>query len=177
MAEMSVRACRTCGNCFQKTANNQVHCSIACRFWPKVAVMGRDECWPWLGGHNRHGYGKFSVGLKECNASRMAFELANGHIDTGEIQVCHTCDNPSCCNPGHLFLGTVADNARDCRQKHRSAYGERNANAKLTERDVSWIRRSVSLGRLSQAEAARMFDVSRSAVSDLCAQITWRRAA
>lgn len=89
--------------------------------WKYVAVGAPDECWPWTAATRRRGYGIFTVNRRNFVAHRLAFQVATG-IDPGELLVCHTCDNPPCCNPAHLFLGTNSDNMRDMVAKGRDRW-------------------------------------------------------
>jgi len=100
--------------------------SVANRFWSKVERKSRGECWPWLAATDRRGYGMIRVGGKHVIASRLAIELTQGKkIDPG-MCACHTCDNPLCVNPGHLWIGTHKDNMVDCIKKGRGNKGLRN---------------------------------------------------
>lgn len=110
------------------------------RFWANVDKRGPDECWDWKGGRaKRGGYGKLGIGNKTIVASRFSYELHHG--PAGELHVCHRCDNPPCCNPAHLFLGTIADNMRDKAAKGRCRVpaGEAHYAAKITAADVLTI--------------------------------------
>jgi DNA invertase Pin-like site-specific DNA recombinase len=88
--------------------------------------------------------------------------------------VCHHCDNPPCCEPTHLFLGTNADNIRDRQQKGRGASGARNGTAKLTEEQVRAIRALFVTGEFSKAEIARQMGLPRHQVSDILNNRTWK---
>jgi hypothetical protein len=92
------------------------------RFLQKVIKRGDDECWKYTGGINRGGYGNFKMRGVTVTAHRVAYRI---HFDShpGELFVCHKCDNPKCCNPGHLFLGTAQDNGHDCTRKRRRVSG------------------------------------------------------
>ena len=80
------------------------------KFWSKVNRRGPDDCWEWM---NSGTYGHFYIGKGQARpAHRIAYELTYGDIPVG-LCVCHHCDNPPCCNPTHLFVGTVQDNMRD----------------------------------------------------------------
>lgn len=91
------------------------------RFSSKVAVDESSGCWNWTAAKNEHGYGRYQTGVKTGVklAHRLSFEMATGPIPPGLI-ACHKCDNPSCVNPTHLFLGDRDDNAKDCAKKGRT---------------------------------------------------------
>lgn len=76
------------------------------------------HCWEWKKAKTAHGYGAISVAGNQCAVHRVSFELFNGKIPEG-IFVLHSCDNPSCWNPTHLFLGTQQDNMNDMKRKGR----------------------------------------------------------
>lgn len=88
------------------------------RFWVKVAVGDSESCWPWLAGATG-GYGTIRTPRGMERAHRIAWELTRGPVPVG-LFVCHACDNPPCCNPDHLFIGTLADNNRDRHEKGRT---------------------------------------------------------
>lgn len=109
------------------------------RFWSKVklpdVIGGADQCWEWQASKNNGGYGTFRIGKIIVKAHRMAYQLSFETIPHG-LAVLHKCDNPKCCNPTHLFLGTAADNIRDMDNKGRrgTAKGERHGRRKHPEK-------------------------------------------
>jgi hypothetical protein len=109
-------------------------------------------------------------------AHRVAWELTNGPIPSG-LCVLHRCDNPPCCNPAHLFLGTHADNMRDMESKGRgytrNRFGELNHNVKLTSEQVIYLRFLYFAERRSQSEIGKFFGVEHSTVGRIVNGKSW----
>ena len=116
--------------------------SVLQRFCKYIEFGPRDSCWNWTGGKMPKGYGIFNYD-KSRLAHRASYSLFKGDIPDG-MNVCHKCDNPQCTNPDHLFLGTQKDNLADMTRKGRrvnaAPKGERHGRAKLTLRQVSFIK-------------------------------------
>lgn len=145
---------------------------LADRFWEKVAFIGAgpDDCWEWRAGKNNNGYGEIWVDGKMELAHRIAWKIHHGSIPKGKC-VLHKYDNPSCVNPNHLWLGTMADNTHDMLQKGRDFRGgsekhrgEANSYSKLTEQQVLSVPGLLDAG-YTQVEVAEMLGVSQSAIS------------
>lgn len=149
------------------------------RFWVKVKVGREDECWPWRGCTDPSGYGRFTVvggrRPKTRVASRVAYALSVK--DPGGKHVLHRCDNPPCCNPAHLFLGTHADNMRDMGDKGRHGCRGRNGTkhpqAKLSDEDVYDIRARRDAGENSRV-IARDYPISCGAVRGIGNRRSWK---
>lgn len=106
------------------------------------------------------------------SAHRAAWMEKRGVIPAGMF-VCHSCDNPSCVNIDHLFLGTHKENMRDMKSKGRQANGERQHLAKLSEDQVTWIRKLWVAGRMTLKEVGDLFGVSDSTVLAIHQRRTW----
>lgn len=148
---------------------------VAERFWEKVDKSGGDDaCWNWMAADIGNGYGTFAeTPYKRTLAHRMAWRLKHGELLPDGMDLCHKCDNRLCCNPAHLFVGTRADNLRDCREKKRHTYGEKSPHAKLTERNVHWMREWRSAGWPLRLLAA-VLQIDPSTASEICAGKKWR---
>ena len=151
--------------------------NIESRFWQKVDKSGGDNsCWEWKGSKHPKGYGCFNArrGMTKI-AHRIAYILTHGEIPSGKM-VCHKCDNPSCCNPSHLFLGSASDNSSDMVIKGRSPYGERQGHTSLTFREVLAIRRLHMTGKVMQKDLCEAFGVKQQTMSAILAGKNWKYA-
>jgi len=141
------------------------------RFWLKVSRNKSSECWPWIGAKKPKGYGNIRRDKKYTTAHRVSWEIHFGKVPDG-MQVLHSCDNPSCCNPYHLMLGTVMSNYIDMVKKGRSKSnhknrkcGENHINHKLTSEQVEEIRRRYIPGKVRQKDLGDAFGVSQRNIS------------
>ena len=146
------------------------------RFFSKIDRSDPADCWSWAACRDKDGYGMFWDGDRLVRAHRYSYMLAIGIIPEG-LQVLHRCDNPSCVNPDHLFLGTHADNADDRNAKGRQAYGTKVNTAKLSEKDVREIRDFLATCHYSQNEIAAMYGVRQPTISVIKTGRTWAHVA
>lgn len=140
--------------------------------WTRVDKSG--DCWVWNGRKTCDGYGSLHIGGRQILAHRAAYFVGNGHIFTGDL-ICHKCDNPSCCNPAHLFAGSQADNMADMKAKGRRkgvGAGEDNGRAKLTRAIAGAIRAERDNGALLKHLSAK-YGVSNSTISRVCRGENW----
>jgi hypothetical protein len=143
-------------------------------FQLKVNKLGPGDCWEWAAGKDRQGYGQIRLHpMGVFFAHRIAYFVSAG-VDPGPLSTCHKCDNPGCCNPAHLFLGTHADNVADMVAKGRAAHnampGESHPRSVLTGRDVKAIRCSDA----TCAALAVKYGVNRTAISKVRRRKTWK---
>jgi hypothetical protein len=145
------------------------HADAESRFNLQVRRDAGTDCWLWLGRTDADGYGTFHVLGVVVRAHRYAFQSRKGAIPEG-YYVCHSCDNPTCVNPDHLFVGTAADNAKDCVSKGRHLTWHKRSATKLTPDLVRFIRSSP----LTRRELAKETGVSVSMVRLVQRRLKWK---
>lgn len=150
---------------------------------------GPNACWPWLGERQPNGYGKMRVNGHYRTITHLVYELDRGHPHEKPL-VLHTCDNPPCVNPRHLWTGTHRDNAQDKYRKGRANHargdrngmrthpglsaGEKNGRARLSRRQVETIRRRYVKGRISQAALAEKYGVAEGTIRFIIIRRIWK---
>ena len=146
---------------------------LAERFWSKVDVKQRLKCWEWKGAKDQNGYGQLLIDRKSYRAPRVAFWLRNG---SWPINACHTCDNPNCCNPDHIFNGSDHDNMRDMVNKGRNKtkMGEEHPASRLTAEKVLAIRSDYSLGNHSLKALADKYGCGASTIQRVVSRTSWK---
>lgn len=179
--------CEACGAECERQRNMHLafkYCSPACNyigkvkhpdehFWPKVDKSG--ECWIWTGGTDGYGYGKVNYLGRRQKTHRLSWMLIRGPIPDG-LSVLHNCptgDNPACCNPAHLWLGTNADNMRDMAAKGRASKGEAHHWARKSEGDVLRII-VLRFAGWSNRAIADYFSIPKTSVESIVYGSTWK---
>ena len=150
------------------------------RLYSKAKKNERSGCWEWQGS-TRRGYGRLIVGSrkdgtrKNESAHRLSYILSVGNIPDG-LEVCHKCDNPSCINPNHLFLGTKQENAADRERKGRNIVftGEEQPRAKLTKKKVKDARWEHAFNGTSFQKLADKYGVSKKTMQNAIKGVTWK---
>ena len=166
----------SCG-CLKSEVNSEAmkkmqidkHGTIQDRFFNRFK-KDPSGCWIWSSHSDKDGYGLLPGNNGSTRAHRLSYEIHVGAIGCGLV-VCHTCDNPSCVNPDHLFVGTAKDNCDDMISKNRDRIiGSRNNKAKLTEENINAIRESKD----SLSETADYYGVSISTIKRIKSGESWR---
>jgi hypothetical protein len=143
-------------------------------FFNKIA-FGSTDCWYFVGALNHLGYGTF----RKTRAHRESWSLFNNKKIPKNMCVLHKCDVRNCVNPDHLFLGTQQENVADClkkgRNRNKPKHGEDNHFSKLTEGQISKIRKIRNRTGLSYKKISKDFDVSTMTIYRACKYISWSK--
>jgi hypothetical protein len=155
----------------------QQRASLERRFWICVRRNGKNGCWRWVGFIDRDGYGVLGAPArknKNLRAHRVAWLLHNGPVPPG-LWVLHHCDNPPCCNPKHLWVGTPRENALDMirKNRHGAPKGAKHYAAKLTAAGVRDARKRFKQGETLTALAIE-YQVSTSTLGEAVHRYTWK---
>jgi len=146
------------------------------RFASKVLQVPFCDCHLWTASTNKFGYGKLAVGSNNWTlAHRFSYELNKGEVPEG-LCVLHTCDNPACVNPEHLYLGDYKQNAvdREQRQRGNHAFGEKHGRNKLSVDSVRKIREEFQTGKFSFRQLGKIYGVDGKTVADIVRNKLWQ---
>lgn len=163
-----------CSNkCMTGTKKLHASCESESRIWRNVDRRGEDECWPCKYKQNNSGHCRINIGQKYTQVHRFVYEITRGPIPAGMI-VCHSCDVPHCCNPKHLWLGTIKDNVHDMLQKGRNRSnprtGESHPKSKLSNAIIKQIRESTE----SHFALSSRYGVKPQTIKDIWKGRTWK---
>ena len=139
------------------------------RFFSKVDVGKAEECWEWRGRKTSGGYGEISIKGVKYSAHRFSLSLVVGPLTDPNVVVRHKCDNRRCVNPNHLETGSHQENMADRQLRDRTARGQHNGRAKITEDDVRRIRADTRIA----GEIAKEYGITETAVRFIRKRQTW----
>lgn len=158
------------------TLNQRLKCDpLSESFWDHVdSSGGPSTCWPWKPRHTLYGRVRIPGTGRNLSTHRVAWELTHGTPIPAGLWVLHHCDNPSCCNPDHLYVGTHADNVADKVRRGRGwkPIGELHPSAKLTAQQVREIRARINTE--TRKSLAEEFGVSGALISHIVARRLWK---
>lgn len=179
--------CKKCGKQFLKFRTTHIYCSRKCCPHPAKIVLESEllnriikvkqqffdkirmtqTCWIWVAYADKKNRARFKVGRKLYIASRVMWMYYNNRLIPNGQLVCHTCDNPLCVNPKHLFIGSCSDNTKDMFLKNRSKV------QKLTKENILDIRDRYKNTGIKQKELAHIFNVNQNCISRIINYKRW----
>jgi hypothetical protein len=156
----------------RRNPNNHAHPSLrdavdVTRFWNLVGQYAPSECWPWQGDTDRAGYGIFVWHGRKMGAHELALSFTTGEARLPDLETCHSCDNPPCCNPAHLRFATHASNVAEMYARGRARH-----RTKLTAEMVVTMRKRRAAGA-RQRDLAEQFGITEGQVSMIVRGIRW----
>lgn len=163
--------CPHCSKSFNPSLG-QKFCSFDCSLWGRIDKKDDNLCWEWLGTKKEGGYGLISIGGSQQRVTRVILQELGFSIEG--LDVCHHCDNPSCCNPRHLFLGTAKDNVLDMHLKGRDNHpkGDNHGKSKITEYQAREVK--ILLSSMRHKDISKKLGVSINIVDQISAGATWK---
>lgn len=147
-------------------------CKARARTFEERLLVKESGCIEWQGSKDKNGYGTLRLDKKDWKAHRYSYTKNIGEIPKGMV-ICHKCDNPSCVNPDHLFLGTTKDNSNDMVKKGRQLAGEKNPNKKLTNHLVRHIKERILNGE-TQTKIAKDLNLNQTTISKIKLGVSWK---
>ena len=143
--------------------------------WKYINKGREDSCWECNHCPDKDGYGRMCIDYKTIKCHRLVYELTFGPIPDG-LFVLHKCNNPKCCNPNHLYIGTAKENNNQCLGEGRfiSSLGERNGQSKLTAQNIIDIKKLYSSGEYYQKDLGKIFGVKISQISRIINKKRWK---
>jgi hypothetical protein len=149
------------------------------RYWQRVNKDSENGCWNWTGSVIPGGYGHFYYNNKSIYVHRISYAwhhpMTLDLFNNSKVCVCHSCDNPRCVNPAHLWLGSHADNMRDKREKGRATRGESSPCSKLTELQVLEIRQRYNKkAKITTVQLSKEYGVGNSVIWNILNRKIWK---
>lgn len=139
-------------------------------------VKKTERYWLWTGNllqKEKRPYGRIMIDGVRYSAHRLSYEMYKGDIPSKDMFICHTCDNPRCVNPDHLFLGSIYDNIMDCIAKNRHTKAAKHGSRRFSPEDILEMRRIYNDGEMNQREIAELYGIQRSYCTRIINRTCW----